>query len=210
MTKKVIDKLNNLESSTYYEKYFDEMKISDKEKENRKKLARSMETMFLMLFAMIVQEDESFQNCYKYVSDKYCQIATEYMNAKTASAYISKYVAQITKSIIDTTIENKDSEYYLSKDRAIVISANEANSIANYSEQVEMVKKGYRHKIWQTIKDNHVRHTHIELDEKKIGIFESFEVGGTQMMFPKDTSLGADAFPEETVNCRCSLSYTKD
>ena len=59
-------------------------------------------------------------------------------------------------------------------------------------------------------KDGRVRHTHIRLDEQKIGIFEHFDVGKTQMMFPRDTSLGADAFPEEIINCRCSLRYTKD
>ena len=45
-------------------------------------------------------------------------------------------------------------------------------------------------------------------DDTKIGIFERFNVGNMQMMFPRDVSLGAG--PEEIVNCRCSLRYSKD
>lgn len=206
MAKLKIDELNIVS----YEKYFGEMEISDKEKEDRKKLAEDFEVIFLMLFAMAVQDEENAESCYQYIDDRYCQIAAKYMGAKETPAYISEYAAQITKSIVDTTMENIDSKYYLSKDRAMLLAANEANSVGNYREQVQAVKKGYKFKVWRTMKDNRVRHTHVRLDEKKIGIFEHFNVGEAQMMFPRDTSLGADAFPEEIINCRCSLRYTKD
>lgn len=206
MAKLKIDELNIVS----YEKYFGEMEISDKEKKDREKLAEDFETIFLMLFAMAVQDEENAESCYQYIDDRYCQIATKYMGAKETPAYISEYAAQITKSIVDTTIENIDSEYYLSKNRAMLLAANEANSVGNYREQVQAVKNGYRFKVWRTMKDNRVRHTHVRLDEKKIGIFEHFNVGEAEMMFPRDTSLGADAFPEEIINCRCSLRYTKD
>ncbi len=201
-----IDELNIVS----YEKYFGEMEISDKEKKDRKKLAEDFEIIFLLLFAMAVQDEENTESCYQYIDDRYCQIATKYMGAKETPAHIAEYAAQITKSIVDTTMENMDSEYYLSKDRAMILAANEANSVGNYREQVQAVKNGYKFKIWRTMKDNRVRHTHVRLDEKKIGIFEHFDVGDAQMMFPRDTSLGADAFPEEIINCRCSLRYTKD
>lgn len=206
MAKLKIDELNIVS----YEEYFGEMEITDKEKKDRKKLAEDFEIIFLMLFAMAVQDEENAESCYQYIDDRYCQIATKYMGAKETPAYISEYAAQITKSIVDTTMEHIDSEYYLSKDRAMLLAANEANSVGNYREQVQAVKKGYKFKVWRTMKDNRVRHTHVRLDEKKIGIFEHFNVGEAQMMFPRDTSLGADAFPEEIINCRCSLRYTKD
>lgn len=193
-----------------YEQYFGEMELSEKEKKDRIQLAHKFEDAFLLLFAMAVQEDENADSCYQYIDDKYCQIATKYMDIKETPAYITEYAARATKSIVDTTLNNIDSEYYLSKDRAMLLAANEANSVGNYREQVEMVKQGYRFKTWCTMKDGRVRHTHIRLDEQKIGIFEHFDVGKTQMMFPRDTSLGADAFLEEIINCRCSLRYTKD
>ena len=205
-----IDELNIVDEPIPYEQYFGEMEISNKEKKDREELAEELETIFIMLFAMAAMEDEDSESCYQYLDDRYCRIATKYMGAKETPAYISEYAAQITKSIVDTTMENADTEYYLSKDRAMYLAANEANSIGNYREQVGMIKKGYRYKIWRTMKDSRVRHTHILLDEKKVGIFEHFEVGDTQMMFPKDTSLGADKHPEEIINCRCSLRYTKD
>lgn len=193
-----------------YEQYFGEMELSEKEKNDRIQLAHKFEEAFLLLFAMIVQEDENADSCYQYIDDRYCQIATKYMGVKATPAYIVEYAAQVTRSIVDTTLENIDSEYYLSEDRAMLLAANEANSIGNYREQVEMVKQGYRFKTWRTMKDSRVRHTHIKLGEQKIGIFEHFNVGKAQMMFPRDTSLGANAFPEEIINCRCSLRYTKD
>ncbi len=204
-----IDELNITEPLSY-EQYFGEMEITEKEKKDRIQLAKDMEAAFLLLFAMAVQDDENADSCYQYIDDKYCQIATEYMGVKVTPAYISEYAAQVTKSIVDTTLENIDSEYYLSEERAMLLAANEANSVGNYREQVEMIKNGYRFKTWRTMKDNRVRHTHVRLDENKIGIFEHFDVGDAQMMFPRDTSLGADAFPEEIINCRCSLRYTKD
>lgn len=193
-----------------YEQYFGEMEIPDKEKKDRAQLAKDMESAFLLLFAMAVQEDENADSCYQYIDDKYCQIATKYVGVKATPAYIAEHAARVTKSIVDTTLDNIEHGYYLSKDRAMLLAANESNSVGNYREQVEMVKQGYRFKTWRTMKDSRVRHTHIRLDEKKIGIFEHFDVGDAQMMFPRDTSLGADAFPDEIINCRCSLRYTKD
>ena len=193
-----------------YEQYFGEMEIPDKEKKDRVQLAKDMEVAFLLLFAMVIQDGENADSCYQYIDDKYCQIATKYIGTKVTPAYIVEYAARVTKSIVDTTLDNIEHEYYLSKDRAMLLAANESNSVGNYREQVEKVKQGYRFTTWHTMKDSRVRHTHVRLDEKKIGIFEHFDVGGAQMMFPRDASLGADAFPEEIINCRCSLRYTKD
>lgn len=205
-----IDELNIVDAPISYEAYFGEMEISDKEKKDRIKLAEEFEIIMLMLFTMAVLDDEDQTSCYQYLDDKYCEIATKYIGAKETPAYIEEYAAEITNSIVDTTFSHLDDEYYRSKDRATLLAANEANSIGNYREQVQAVKNGYKFKIWRTMKDNRVRHTHVRLDEKKIGIFEHFDVGKAQMMFPRDTSLGADAFPEEIINCRCSLRYTKD
>lgn len=205
-----IDELNIDDQKISYKEYFGEMEISEKEKKDRIQLAEELEEAFLLLFAMMLQEDEDVDSCYQYIDERYCQIATKYIGAKETPAYITEYAAYITDSIVETTAEHMDTDYYVSRDRAMLLSANEANSIGNYREQIEMIKNGYRYKEWRTMKDSRVRHSHVKVDSKKIGIFEHFDVGAAQMMFPRDTSLGAGAFPEEIVNCRCSLRYTKD
>lgn len=203
-----IDELNVAGEKISYEQYFGDMEISEKEKRDRIRLAEELEEAFLLLFAMLQQDDEDRDSCYQYIDERYCQLATQYIGGKATPAYITEYAASVTDSIIETTVNHIDSDYYTSKDRAMLLSANEANSIGNYREQVEAVKKGYRFKEWKTMEDPRVRHSHVKVDNTKIGIFEHFNVGSSQMMFPRDTSLGADA--EEIVNCRCTLKYTKD
>ena len=104
-------------------------------------------------------------------------------------------------------IKNKDTPYFTSVERAMNIAANEANTIGNYREYTRMVKQGYKYKTWITMLDDKVRHTHAEANGYKVGIFDSFHIGASEMSFPRDYSLGAGA--EEIVNCRCSLKYTK-
>lgn len=202
------DELDIIGETLSYEKYFDEMEIPDEEKQQRIKLAKKFESMFFSLFLMLLDENKDIENCYKIADEEYCKIARKFLNTKQTPAYINDYAAQITMSVIDTTIKNLNSDYYTSQDRAMNIAANEANSMGNYREQTEMIKQGYKYKVWQTMEDEKVRHTHTEVDNTKIGIFEHFNVGGSEMMFPKDISLGASA--EETVNCRCSLEYLKN
>lgn len=197
-----IDELNIIE----YKDYFGEMEISDQEKKDRIELAEKFEKSFSKMFEMI--EDSTKDECYEYLDNEYCKIATEYVGKKITPAYIVTYAAYITMSIINTTLENIQNEYYTSVARLLSISANEANAIANYRMQSRMISNGYKYKTWVTMKDKYVRHTHVEVDDKKIGIFEPFKVGRSDLMFPMDSSLGASA--NEIVNCRCSLIYTKN
>ena len=208
MNVRKIDELNVVDTPISYEQYFGEMEISDKEKQDRIDLADEFEDFFTGLFLMLIDDTTDREEHYRFADDGYCDIATRYMGKKQTPSYINDYAAQVTMSIVDTTLDNMDQDWYLSEDRAKALAANEANAIGNYREQVQMIKNGYRFKEWRTMKDDRVRHTHVGVDNKKIGIFEHFDVGSSQMMFPKDTSLGAG--PEEIVNCRCSLRYTKD
>ena len=208
MNVRKIDELNVVEAPIAYEQYFGEMEISEKEKQDRIKLAYEFEDYLLALFLILATEEREREEYYQQADEEYCQIATKYMGVKETPVHINDYAAEITMSIVDTTLDNIDVDYYLSEERAKSIAANEANSIGNYREQVEMVKRGYKFKEWRTMKDDRVRHTHVKVDNTKIGIFERFNVGNMQMMFPRDVSLGAG--PEEIVNCRCSLRYSKD
>ncbi len=190
-----------------YETYFGEMEISEEEKKERLELAKELEPIFISFFYAFLESGEDDGDFIPNLSTEYEKAALKFLKVREPTAYIKGYSKQITEDIIRTTIENKDTPYFTSIDRAMNIAANEANTIGNYREYTRMVKQGYKYKTWITMRDDKVRHTHAEANGYKVGIFDSFHIGASEMSFPRDYSLGAGA--EEIVNCRCSLKYTK-
>lgn len=93
----------------------------------------------------------------------------------------------------------------LGSERAERIGANESLYINNKSEYDRAVADGKGYHIWNTRRDDRVRPTHVVADRQKRPIDEMFTVGGYALAFPGDTEHGAP--PEETVNCRCFLTY---
>lgn len=191
-----------------YENYFREMDLTDEEKQDRIELAKKFESIFLMLFATIsASKNIETQTWIRELTTRYQSLATQFIKSKKAPVYIVNYSQYIAQEVIKATTEHKDEEYFTSELRAQNIAANEANTIGNYREQIKMVKAGYTKKRWITQKDSHVRHTHMLLDDKEINIFDTFQVGDSEMMFPKDHSLGAQV--KEIAGCRCVLKYSK-
>jgi hypothetical protein len=85
-------------------------------------------------------------------------------------------------------------------------SANEA-----YQQAVDTgaVKQSAIKRIWDSAGDNRVREDHREMEGQTVGMDEPFTApDGSQMMFPGDTSLGAD--PSQTINCRCRVRMDVD
>ena len=132
-----------------------------------------------------------------------------------ADDYIKAHIDEVVDQIIDTT-EKNDAEitqdesigiqsYWLSKDRAMLISENEANSIENYVEYREAKARGLTRKRWLTELDNKVRDTHAEIEGKTVDIDGYFIVGSSLMRFPHDYSENPD--PAEIINCRCACQY---
>lgn len=69
------------------------------------------------------------------------------------------------------------------------------------------VKASTVKRIWDNAGDNRVRHSHNLMEGQTVGLDEPFvtppnsDGNVSRLMFPCDTSLGADA--SETINCRC-------
>lgn len=62
------------------------------------------------------------------------------------------------------------------------------------------------HKIWHTMEDEKVRDTHWFIDGDKVGINEYFyTLDGDRALRPYGFT-----FPENSINCRCWLEYTKE
>lgn len=61
------------------------------------------------------------------------------------------------------------------------------------------------YKQWVSMEDHKVRPTHVAAHGQLAKIEDTFTVGGFQMRFPGDSSLGAPL--KELVNCRCAARY---
>lgn len=200
-----MDELNVLNRrSIDYEEYFGEMELTEEEKKDRIYLAEMLEIIFLFYFLLLGEKQK--EDYVQMIYEKYLSVAMNFLKLKEIPSYLEKYAIEFAENIVSVTNENISDEYYTSKDRAMFIAENEANTIGNYRQQVEAIKSGMRYKTWKTKNDFKVRHTHKEVNEKMICIFDAFKVGDSEMMFPKDESLGASA--QEIVNCRCVVHYS--
>ena len=102
--------------------------------------------------------------------------------------------------------------------RAEVIARTETLRVANQAqvealtqvlEQVEL-PAGAVLRTWRATQDARTRDTHAAMDGQEVrGLTEAFESpSGARLMFPGDTSLGADA--SEVIQCRCVVTNEVD
>ncbi len=79
----------------------------------------------------------------------------------------------------------------------VVAAANSASDIAAKETKLVMDK------IWIATRDNRTRPHHREVNQQEVGPYDTFTVGGTQMLFPGDKNGG----PAEVCNCRCVVAH---
>lgn len=205
-----IDEINDLSQDEILDisTYFDEMELSDEEKEKRKEFSESMVDVMLFIFALFsVMRQYGYINKNYIISQlqsRYSDLVLKYMDINKA---VNDYIQRFSEEIVDTTLKYPDEEYYLSNDRATLVSVNEAQTVLGYSELSEAIKNGYTKKKWITEGDRKVRKTHREVDMQEIPIDEYFFVGDSLMMYPHD-NITFDIDPKEVINCRCSIVYS--
>lgn len=191
-----------------YADYFDTMDLSDKEKQKRISFAEKFEDTMLFIFAFYLIMRQYGHMNEKYIisqlQSKYSEIASEHM---TVDKHMNDYIEDFSQETIDVTKRHDGEEYFTSRERAILLAENEANTSLNYGQYMDALKKGYKKKIWVSERDSRVRVTHKEVDGVEIPIDRPFLVGDSLMKFPKDTSMGASS--EEIVACRCTVKYLK-
>lgn len=90
--------------------------------------------------------------------------------------------------------------------RAKLIGRNEAMDSVNFGSYSTASAEGMESKEWVSTRDERVREDHLDADGQIVGINEPFSVGGEDLMYPGDSSLGASA--ENTIQCRCVLTYS--
>lgn len=114
-----------------------------------------------------------------------------------AASDIDKIVARYQNSLL--------------KLRGETIARTEAGAALNFGRQThaENIAQESGAEVWKRWEsgpdDGRQRETHTEANGQTVRSDQPFVVGGSEMQFPGDYSLGADA--GEVINCRCSVSY---
>ena len=209
------DELNQLYSEEHeddlrsmpYEQYFGEMTLTQEQKDERTRTAGKIENFTLIALASLyyMMQDGGFD--YGSVSAEMISAYRDLMedlDVPFTDAFQSTHPENVVYEIIFATLMNQDDPYFFSYDRAMLIAENESNSIWNDSDFQEAVLSGKRWKTWIAILDKRTRDTHRAVDGARIPIDEYFQVGEALLMYPRADS----SFPEEVINCRCSVSYS--
>ncbi len=187
------DELNKLFSS-----YFSKMEIPKEDRKKRVDCALFFYEILWYLFVMIKSDTEknTLESQDFYISALRYRIEDE--------IEATEYVERMTQEVVETTFRHLNEEYFLSEDRAILISQNEANSVMNQQDFISAKRDGKKYKTWITEGDERVRDAHVLVDYTKIPIDEYFHVGDDLMLYPHDYLNGS---AENLVNCRCSCKY---
>jgi hypothetical protein len=90
--------------------------------------------------------------------------------------------------------------------RSMTIARTEVGNAANWASQHAATEAGVpMRKTWLSMGDEFVRDDHADADGQTVDDDEAFDVGGEQLQWPGDISLGASA--GNVINCRCALTW---
>lgn len=97
--------------------------------------------------------------------------------------------------------------YGFSTRRGMLIGRTEIVSASNAGSLLGAKASGVpSKKIWLATQDDRTRDLHLEVDGQVVNTLDgNFQVGGEEMKYPADSSLGAS--PSNTINCRCTVIY---
>ena len=203
------DELNDLvenKRSMSFEQFFGEMELSDEEMQQRIELAEKLEDGFLFVLALLFTMQQynavNWEQARQEYENRYLSALAGYV---TITPYIRQYVLDMSYDIMDSTKKHQAEYYYYSPDRGKFMAECEANTTRSYQCNEDAIAQGKTMKRWLTMGDKRVRETHKEVGGTSKPIGEPFYVGGSLMMFPRDTQYSP---PNSLVcGCRCSIEY---
>lgn len=209
------DRLNAIETKTEskrrsmpYEKFFGEMDLTDEQIRERIAGAERFEEMMLAYFALVEFSggiNESNRDAITdYLVGRY---RTEVLSMMFMDYQMEDHAVRFGSEITRSTEEHssEDDPYWLSEDRAMFVAENESNELFEHEDYIRALQQGRTHKGWKTILDGRERNTHHLANGQRVPLLKPFKVGGYEMQYPRDDSLGAP--PNEIVNCRCTMNY---
>lgn len=180
-------------------KYYDTVRaiLADDKASKRKK--------DLLLAAAVI----SLKNTYLALFNKYYPA---YINAAGTGSGESYSAADAWKrrraydfALWITQTAQREPNLAFSESHAAAVTRTEVNAVCNLAAMDAAYRQGKRFKTWKTFGDVKVRPSHKAANGQRVPLDMPFTVGGYEMMFPNDSSLGAPA--GEVVNCRCVLEF---
>lgn len=199
------------------DEYFDEIEgLDEEQKEIRKELANDFKDILKLIFALILADlrvgndiNEGFYH--SLAKSRFMDTIDRKLPYISVTIYteIESFINKNVDFVIDSTFRNQNQPFFFSEARATSIAVDDAMASVNIEELQEAVESGYKYKIWVSMRDRKVRHSHEEVDGKKVKIDEPFKVGRCLMQAPlifDEKSEFQD--PKEFVNCRCCLVYS--
>lgn len=189
-----------------YDDYFGEMELTNAEVEDRKKTADELEKVFLFMLALLLLLRQKKIDVPSIVIEQLVIIRFNdaMKKLKIEISLVRKYIDDFVPKVVASSLRNISNPFSTTTDRAKSLAENEANSIHNTLAFQKAVAKGCQYKIWRTMRDERVRHTHSEVDNIRIGINDKFVVGDCLMRYPHDTENGT---ADQINNCRCTIDY---
>ena len=169
-----------------YNRFFGEMGITKKQKQERVEFSDKIEDdmRFLILLILIMKETgrvdtkkaaEQFEaKLLKWIA-RYIDLDSE------TKAYISDFCL----STAQVTADHVNEKYYVSEDRIRLVSENTALDFLNHKDFKEAARNK-TYKTWNTIIDGKERETHHKEDQTTIPINNYFLVGKALMRYPHD------------------------
>ena len=226
------DQLNNM-STTWYSK----MEISDKTKKERVDLSMEFLEIFLMYFALLMDEESTKERQIEWLEPRLNAVASNHIGVDDL-AYINDWSKTEAEKIVDVSMKHiepididestvsfggveqdriyhfkefdvdvPESKYWTSDIRGLLLGIECSSCVSNFYEMYDHLNRGDNRKVWKSQADNKVRPTHEEVDGVDIPITDLFIVGNSTLLFPGDVSNGAEE--NEVCNCRCWCEYYK-
>lgn len=182
------------------------MPISEDQKTDRVLIAMALEDRFLEILSLAEIRQKQDKPWLGEIIELFTLAFLAVANRRVDDDEIRAKAERFGQEVGLSTYSHQGEEYFTSADRAINMSATEANAIMCYGELADALKQGMTRKTWKTILDGREREWHHEENGVTIPITEPFEVGGELLMYPLDDSLGASA--DNIANCRCCAIYS--
>lgn len=203
------DELNRMVGygrSMPFSEYFGEMQLPQDKREKRIDIAEDFEEGFLEILAWAFYTQQSRTLSEAEVKGRIKGVFETVLGSDVKRLKeTDRMIDALSKDIARTTVKRgKEDPFFVSADRARLLAEDNSNNFMNYLDFQES-RGRYKWKYWNTILDGRERLTHNLADGQMQPMAMPFEVGTSLLMYPKDTSLGADL--TEIIGCRCTLSY---
>ena len=185
------------------QKFFDEMNISDIEKNLRVHASTLVSDRIYSLLQNYSNGNMTDSELLNSIAD--CLQSADNLAGQydmTEENIIT--ISEIAKSIVDTT-KNGKTDYAYSLERAQVIAINEVNRSSNAYSHDMAKKMGYSMHKWVSHGDKLTRSDHRKANGQWHPIDIPFQIGKYKMLYPMDTSYGAPI--DEIINCRCVETF---